>query len=465
MHICHNVMSDSLCLSDGPSTLRSYTLRCVLLFVVIVHSHVVYRWTMATRVFLCLLAALSVVLAEEYGSNLDPHPDPNEEDYEGMIYVGKVDEAGRRLARDQDWEIHYWFGSSLTNETQEGWDRHKPVNPEGPKRYLHVDPHPLDGGVTPLQYVAVEPFFLDATPVTNAQFADFVRRTLYETEAEKYGWSFVLESFVPGQEDAETDPEAEHWKAVQGAYWKQPEGPGSSYKHRQEHPVVHVSHRDAAEYCTWKGKRLPGEREYEGATRLTALVDAEDVDDRDSYAWKDQEWFKHANLWGHAPFPHENDALDGWRGTSPVKHFPSNALGFYDTTGNVWEWMRGGKHKERIVRGASYVDTVDGSHNHAATLGARATLHGTTATGNVGFRCAKSPKKRVEHHYAWHDESEHGPLAIEDEFGKRDYVPKKGWEDFAYDDSDEDDEFAADNESKLKKKKVVTRHERFATEL
>jgi hypothetical protein len=65
-------------------------------------------------------------------------------------------------------------------------------------------------------------------------------------------------------------------------------------------------------------------------------------------------------------------------------------------TGNVWEWMRGGKHKARIVRGGSYVDSLDGSFNHAATLGARATIHGTTTTGNIGFRCAKSPQKQME---------------------------------------------------------------------
>ena len=38
----------------------------------------------------------------EYGSALDPHPDPNDENYEGMIYIGRHDVEGRRVGFDQD---------------------------------------------------------------------------------------------------------------------------------------------------------------------------------------------------------------------------------------------------------------------------------------------------------------------------------------------------------------------------
>jgi len=71
--------------------------------------------------------------------------------------------------------------------------------------------HPLDGGVTPPKVVHVESFFMDEAPVTNKEFGKFVRSTYYETEAEHFGWSFVLSSFLPKAEmleSADVDPEA-----------------------------------------------------------------------------------------------------------------------------------------------------------------------------------------------------------------------------------------------------------------
>lgn len=425
-----------------------------------------------------------------YGSALDPHPDPNEEDYPNMIYIG-AHNGTHRIGFDEPNGVKFIFGTSFDDSHKEieekdlllhshhkedmpktreqiMKERHGQVNPEGPKPFGHVDEHPLDGGVTPPVVAHIDPVFLDETLVTNKEFGKFVRSVYYKTEAEHFGWSFVLSSFLPNADELhkhDKDPDAEHWIAVDGAYWREPEGPGSSYKYREDHPVVHVTHRDAAEYCKWLGKRLPGEREWEAGARAGHYGPT----NRTLYAWgEDDSWdlsAKYANLWGAGEFPWENKAEDGWRGTSPVRHFPPNAYGLYDMTGNVWEWMRGGKHKARIVRGGSYVDSLDGSFNHAATLGARSTLHGTTSTGNVGFRCAKAPKRRIEYHYKDHDESTHGQLAVEDEFGKQHMIPQRGWEDQVIFDDDEADEDEFDEAPKMKKKKVIMERTRRSNEL
>lgn len=419
---------------------------------------------------------------------IEDHPDPNEENYVGMVYVGKHDAStGRRIGFDEDNGVSFIFGTAFdeTHKAIEEKDflehplkpvhdipevdrervlkdrRHKPVDKKGPKPFGHVETHELDGGVMPPKVVHVDPFFMDASPVTNKQFGKFVRASSYETEAEKYGWSFCLVSLINPSttEMEEGDPEAPHWVIVPGAYWRRPEGPDSSYKHREDHPVVHISHRDAAEYCKWTGKRLPGEWEWEAAARAGHYGPS----NRTIYSWGDDDsWLtaeQYANLWGDAEFPNENSAKDGWRATSPVKTYPPNKLGFYDMTGNVWEWQRGGKHKSRIVRGGSFVDSLTGNYNHAATLGARATLHATTSAANIGFRCAKAPRRRTEYHYVYHHDETHGQLAIEDEFKSIHRLPQRGWEDRFNDDLLEEDSLGP------KKKKVAKTRERYSTEL
>ena len=327
---------------------------------------------------------------------------------------------------------------------------------DGPKPFGYFETNDLDGGQTPPKQVEVDPFFIDATLVSNKQFAKFIKSTYYVTEAEQFGWSFVLETFI-SEDHHERDPEATHWMAVDGAYWRKPEGPKSSYKYREHHPVVHVSHKDAAEYCSWKGKRLPGEREYEAAVRAVTS-DEMKKKGRTLYHWGDDASLAHqyANLW-EGEFPTVSDTInDGFRGTSPIQQYPPNAVGLYDGIGNVWEWQRGGKHKDRIVRGGSYVDTPNGKYNHAATLGSRATLHGTTTTANVGFRCVKSPQKKQTYHYSTERGDESIPLTIQDPDGKQHRIPDQN-SNYNTDNDEDDDEFSTETKPKRKKKVVMKR--------
>jgi sulfatase modifying factor 1 len=196
----------------------------------------------------------------------------------------------------------------------------------------------------PRHLVYVDGFWMDRTEVTNAQFAEFVKATGYQTVADReikpgdfpgadptkhFPGSAI---FSPPEGDVPLDDHYQWWKYVQGASWRRPEGPSSNIDDRMNHPVVHVCWEDAAAYAQWAGKRLPTEAEWEFAAR-GAL-------DRKPYIWgddlmPDDRW--QTNIW-QGKFPSDNTADDGYLTTAPVASFAPNGYGLYDMAGNVWEW-------------------------------------------------------------------------------------------------------------------------------
>src|SRR3546814_5127246 len=109
-------------------------------------------------------------------------------------------------------------------------------------------------------------------------------------------------------------------------------GPGSHVNGLADHPVVHVTHQDAAAYARWVKKALPSEAEWEYAARGGLECKA--------YAWGDEfepNGVSQAKTW-QGQFPHENLAPAGLERTAPVRSYLPNGFGLYDMIGNVWEW-------------------------------------------------------------------------------------------------------------------------------
>jgi formylglycine-generating enzyme required for sulfatase activity len=214
--------------------------------------------------------------------------------------------------------------------------------------------------------VQVDPFRIMRKEVTNREFARFVAETGHVTDPERRGFGWVWDG---------------RWHKVKGADWRRPKGLEGDFSQLDDHPVVQVSHQDAAAFCHWLGLRLPSEEEWEYAAR---------GGDGRRFPWGDeaprQDGRRLANFGAVkccAP-----DTWDGYGGTAPVGSYPDGAspFGLLDMAGNVWEWTSNifpGRPEYITLRGGGW-----GNNPYCLRVSYRHGNPPDIGLDMVGLRCA-----------------------------------------------------------------------------
>ncbi len=194
----------------------------------------------------------------------------------------------------------------------------------------------------PARTVTLDAFSMDTKEVTNQEYGEFVTATNHRAP---YHW---LEGKIPAGEE--------------------------------QFPAFNVNWADAEAYCTWAGKRLPTEAEWEKAARGGK--------DGFDFPWGDGIDGKHARY--------------NTNGPGPAGQFPPNAYGLYDMAGSVSEWCADWFEREyysggpstnpkgpatgiyKIIRGGAWSDGP-----RRVTVYFRNWVRPEQRSPNIGFRCAK----------------------------------------------------------------------------
>ncbi len=167
----------------------------------------------------------------------------------------------------------------------------------------------------PRHRVELRPFWIDVTPVTNADYLAFMEQGGYRRREwwSDAGWAWLQESGV----------EAPRYWMLNDGSWKIRTMDRIADAESRE-PVCHVCYYEADAYARFARKRLPSEAEWEAASSWDPVTGT-----KCDYPWGDQE-----------PSPlHANIDQLAFR-TAPVGAFPLNIspTGCYGMIGDVWEW-------------------------------------------------------------------------------------------------------------------------------
>lgn len=205
---------------------------------------------------------------------------------------------------------------------------HAPLPPAGtlvPLTEVFIPGGPFEMGTSdepwaldnerPAHAVHVDSFFIDTTPVTNGEYAEFILAGGYDDRRlwTDQGWEHRTKA-----------------KLVAPRFWQREENSfvrtafGVTEPIVPDEPVVHVCFHEAQAYARWAHKRLPTEAEWEKAARFDTATGK-----TRRYPWGDEEPTEaHANLNQRHLRP------------APVGAYPAGASpsGVHQLIGDVWEW-------------------------------------------------------------------------------------------------------------------------------
>jgi len=198
--------------------------------------------------------------------------------------------------------------------------------------------------------VALQPFALDETEVTNKEFSDFVAATGQMTQAERVHGLYEIKN-----SESVFRPE-ETWKTLAA-------GASTNADEAVKYPVRGVEYESAQKYCAWVGKRLPTEDEWEFVARGP---------ERKIFPWGND--------------PQSPAAARTLRLMPAHEEPPTGRFGVRGLGGALWEWTQSGLPTRRVLRGASWLDSAL-VHRRLAT---RRVEDPSRAHTDTGFRCAQS---------------------------------------------------------------------------